>query len=127
MNQFQDLALTAGGSSDDEDITSQLLSMLAEEMSSNAKKRKRSAQAARQQQGAKEPGGGSPESSWSSASPPESLASSPRAPTRPRLAAHGTDELKKEKNRNSVKRSYYRKLVRCYRQSDGLMEVAGGV
>jgi hypothetical protein len=108
--QFQDLSLTTGGSSDDEDITSQLLSMLAEEMSTNAKKRKRSA-AARAAAAAP----GSPPSSGASSqsqSPTSLSSASPRALTRPRLEAGASDEVKKEKNRNSVKRSYYRKLVR---------------
>lgn len=70
---------------DDDDITSQLLSMLAEEMSQ--KKRKRNLK---------------------TAGP-----STTGIRHRKALAlASPTDELKREKNRDSVKRSYYRKIVR---------------
>ncbi|RLN73734.1 hypothetical protein BBJ28_00018883 [Nothophytophthora sp. Chile5] len=79
---------SAGGSSDDDDITSQLLSMLAEEMSQ--KKRKRSMKAA---------GGGSGGSGRHRKA--LVVAAPENAPT---------DELKREKNRDSVKRSYYRKI-----------------
>lgn len=70
---------------DDDDITSQLLSMLAEEMSQ--KKRKRNLK---------------------TAGP-----STTGIRHRKALAlASPADELKREKNRDSVKRSYYRKIVR---------------
>lgn len=71
---------------DDDDITSQLLSMLAEEMSQ--KKRKRNLK---------------------TAGP-----STTGIRHRKALAlASPADEVKREKNRDSVKRSYYRKIVRC--------------